>query len=98
MGETALATALQGDLDCRIANTEQQAQQQVVATNFAADVEGLRIRGAQIELIGNTISILGNMLQLSAGVGAFGSREASFLPGQAVADLVAATTVQPQIQ
>ena len=77
MGETALAMALQGDLDCLIANAEQQAQQQAVAASFAAEVEGLRIWDAQIELIGNTISILGDMLQLSAGMGAFGSREAS---------------------
>ncbi len=77
MGETALAMALQGDLDCMIANIEQQAQQQAVAATFAAEVEGLRIWGAQIELIGNKISVLGNMLQPSAGMGAFGSREAS---------------------
>ncbi len=43
MGETALAMALQGDLHCLIAIIGQQAQQQVVAATFAADVDGLRI-------------------------------------------------------
>ena len=71
--------ALRGNLDCLIAIIRQQAQQQAVAANFAAEVKGLRIGDAQIELIGNKISVLGNMLQLSAGMGAFGSRQASFL-------------------
>ena len=79
MGETALAMALQGDLDCLIAIIEATGSAASRGRELCRRMEGLRIWDAQIELIGNRISVLGNMLQLSAGMGAFGSRRGVLL-------------------
>ena len=81
-----------------LADLERYERRAAIAANEAADAEGVRQSGLQIEIAGTQIAELGKLIQASAMCDGFGLGESGFLLGRATADLVTAVGFQMQVQ